>query len=34
MENYDGEPIYLPTWELRNLDGMSYPGYELVKIRD
>ncbi|NMA86227.1 MAG: hypothetical protein GX968_02765, partial [Tissierellia bacterium] len=32
MENYDGEPIYLPTWELRNLDGMSYPGYELVKI--
>ncbi|QQY79925.1 IPT/TIG domain-containing protein [Keratinibaculum paraultunense] len=32
INNYDGEPIYLPVMELKNIDGEAYPGYELVKI--
>ena len=31
IDNYDGDPIYLPTWELEK-DGQAYPGFELVKI--
>ncbi|NLV75792.1 MAG: hypothetical protein GX023_02220, partial [Tissierellia bacterium] len=32
--DYDGAPIYLPTWELKTTHGKVYPGYELVKIED
>ena len=32
ISNYDGGPIYLPTWELKSMDNKVYPGYELVKI--